>query len=274
MSTDFTIRHLNTLDEYEAAVELQYATWGPNFTGCVPASLLRVTQRIGGITAGAFAPSGELAGFVYGITGMQNGRPLHWSDILAVQTACRGYGLGKRLKWFQRAELLNMGVETVQWTYDPIQALNANLNLNALGAHPVEYIENMYGDTRSDLHAGLGTDRFVAQWDLASDRVEGLARGDGPQFQAPPSAPIVNSTRSEDGVLPLENGELPNAETVLVEIPASVNDSKDQHPESALAWRRCSRRAFLHYLNQGYAVGGFGEFSKGRYAYWLEKKGA
>lgn len=265
-----TIRHLETLEEYEAAVELQYATWGPNFTGCVPASLLRVTQRIGAVTAGAFTESGELAGCVYGITGIQNGAPIHWSDILAVDHRYRGLGLGKRLKWFQRTELLKAGVKIVQWSYDPLLALNANLNLNTLGARPVEYIENMYGDTRSDLHAGLGTDRFVVQWDLDAPHVEALAEGRPTPTRTPVDVPVVNTTVSAKTPAPHEDA-LPDSASVIVEIPASINAAKQAFPGAGEAWRRCTRRALMHYLSSGYRVTRFAEFAAGRFGYVLKR---
>ena len=51
-----TIRHLETLPEYRAAVEIQKETWGRDFADAVPLSILKVAQRVGGITAGAFTP--------------------------------------------------------------------------------------------------------------------------------------------------------------------------------------------------------------------------
>ncbi len=269
---EFEIRHLRTLDEYEAAVALQYATWGPDFAGCVPVSLLKVTQRIGGVTGGAFAATKELAGCVYGITGIQNNTLVHWSDILAVRQGYRGYGLGKRLKWFQRAELLKIGVRTMRWSYDPLQALNANLNLNALGAQPIEYVENMYGDTGSALHVGLGTDRFVVQWALDSDAVSRLAQGDRIPARMPSEAPVVNTRENGNTRRPDVGADLPQSPSVLVEIPASINEAKKEDATAGGAWRRSTRRAFQHYLDRGYAVTAFGEFRPGRFGYCLEKE--
>ncbi len=264
---DLTIRHLETLPEYRAAVEIQKETWGRDFADAVPLSILKVAQRVGGITAGAFTPEGRMVGCVFGLTGLRNGEAVHWSDILAVTPDMRGTGLGKRLKWFQRAELLKMGVRTMFWTFDPLQALNANLNINTLGALPVEYVENMYGETGSDLHAGLGTDRFVAQWDLASEPVEARAQGKPvAPHRAPADAPIVN-TRLEAGVPVPFSGALPDAKTVLVEIPASINETKRVSRELGMRWRECTRAAFVHYFAQGLRIRGFVEIAPNRRAY-------
>ena len=218
---EILIRNLSALTDYDAAVELQLETWGREFAGCVPAAILMVAQRVGGISAGAFAPDGRMVGCVFGITGVQRGMPVHWSDILAVTPEFRGTGLGKRLKWFQRAELLKADVRTMYWTFDPLQALNAHLNINTLRARPIEYVVDMYGDTGSELHAGLGTDRFIVQWDLDSADVEEACKGDVPRVQAAPAAPVVNARLVAGRPDPVE-AQLPDADHVLIEIPAST----------------------------------------------------
>ncbi len=156
-----TLRSLERLHDFEACVELQRETWGRDFSSCVPAPVLMVAQKIGGVTAGAFDADERLVGFVFGITGYTGGRPLHWSHMLAVREDARDAGLGIKLKMYQRELLLQQGVDTARWTFDPLVAKNAHINLNRLGAVVVEHVENMYGDSNSTLHAGLGTDRFV-----------------------------------------------------------------------------------------------------------------
>ena len=71
------IRPLRTLDELRACVSLQRETWGNEFTDVVPASILKVSQRVGGVAAGAFDGDDTLLGFVYGLTGVENGRIVH-----------------------------------------------------------------------------------------------------------------------------------------------------------------------------------------------------
>jgi len=268
---DISIHHLTTLDEYNAAVALQYETWGPEFAGCVPASILMVSQKVGGITAGAFTPEGRMVGCVFGITGIRDGEPAHWSDILAVTPDYRGTGLGKRLKWFQRMELLKAGVRTMYWTYDPLQALNANLNINTLRARPVEYIVNMYGDTGSVLHAGIGTDRFIVQWDLGTPEVANAAAGKGLPLSDAPDGPIVN-TREEHGELLPDEPDMPEGPRVLIEVPLSINESKQHSRDAGARWRNSTRAAFQHYLGRGWVVTGFHKLGDRRRVYALEPK--
>ena len=137
-----TIRDLTTLEEYSECVELQEETWGRGFSERVPGAILRVSQKIGGVTAGAFDGNGRMIGFVFGMTGLREGQPAHWSDMLAVREEARGRHIGDQLKHYQRERCISLGVQTMLWTADPLVARNAHFNINRLGARPVEYVEN------------------------------------------------------------------------------------------------------------------------------------
>jgi predicted GNAT superfamily acetyltransferase len=261
-----TFRPLSSQLDYEACIELQRLTWGQDFSDVVPLSILKVTQKAGGIAAGAFSPAGRLLGFVYGLAGYLDGRPFHWSHMLAVNPEARDLGLGTRLKLYQREVLLSAGVEEVRWTYDPLEARNANLNLNHLGAEVAEYVENMYeGEMGSDLAKGIGTDRFIVRWRIASERVTrtlaGCHPGEADRFR---DAPVANPGAEER--------DLPAAPRVCIEIPENVQAVKAERPEKALAWRTSTRRAFETYLGRGYKVDVFSrDAAEGRCFYGLAK---
>ncbi|MFL6234137.1 MAG: hypothetical protein ACJ76N_13465 [Thermoanaerobaculia bacterium] len=250
-SDGLTFRSLSSVADYQACVELQRDTWGRSFSDVVPLSILKVTQKAGGIAAGAFSPAGDLLGFVYGLAGWAGGRPFHWSHMLAVARQARDLGLGTRLKLYQRDLLLPTGVEEVRWTFDPLEARNANLNFNHLGAEAAEYVEDMYeGEEGSELFEGIGTDRFILSWKIASPRVEmALAdqrAGAGEPFR---EAPVANPGA--------ETGELPEAPRVRIEVPESIQDLKAVRPDLGAPWRASTRRAFQHYLGLGYRVEAF-----------------
>ncbi len=249
------IRSFDSRADYDACVRLQRETWGEDFVDVVPATILMVSQRVGGVSAGAFDADGRLLGFVFGISGIRDGELAHWSDMLAVRPEARGAGLGKRLKHFQRDQLLERGIRRMLWTYDPLVARNANLNLNGLGARPVEYVVNMYGDTRSALHAGLDTDRFVVEWrlDEAGPAKEGEA-GPGKKRAATVvtgTAPVVDPAWFE------RERPLPTDPWVRVAAPADIDGLKAADPACARAWQQAQRRAFTWYLADGYRVSGF-----------------
>jgi chorismate synthase len=246
-----TFRPFASLADYAAGVELQRATWGRHFSDVVPLSVLKVTQKAGGIAAGAFSSDGRLLAFVYGLAGWVEGRPFHWSHMLAVDAGARDHGLGTRLKLYQREILLAAGVGEVHWTFDPLEARNAHLNFNHLGTEVAEYVEDMYaGEEGSELFAGIGTDRFILSWKIAGERVAGALADRRTGAEEPfRAAPVVNPDA--------RIADLPDAPRVRVEIPRSIQDFKAEHPDAAPAWRASTRRAFEHYLARGYRVEAF-----------------
>lgn len=256
------LRRFNSHEDYRACLALQKQTWGDSFTECVPPSLLMVSQKIGGVAAGAFDEHGVLLGFVFGLTGIKDGALVHWSDMLAVRPEYRDHGLGLRLKKFQRELVRAIGVEKILWTYDPLVARNAHLNLNRLGARVSEYVPDMYAsDAPGELYQGLSMDRFIVAWDiLRTEEVEAAQRGQITQnpFAA---APIVN-----DAVT------LPLVANVRVEIPHDIQAVKAQSETRAQAWRASTRRAFMFYLERGYRVDGFyREEKEGRGFYGMKR---
>lgn len=274
-SDGIIIRRVHSTEEYDACVDMQRAIWGSDFTEIVPATMLRVTQKIGGVTAGAFDDGGTLLGFVFGMMGAIDGQLVHWSDLLAVHPDARNRGLGRRLKLFQRELLIPLGVEMMFWTYDPLVAKNAYLNIVRLGARPKEYAVNMYGaDTHSALHGGIGTDRFVVAWNLA---VEGGANGQGGTMQDDPAwraLPIVNdiAAAAHGATAP---AQLPDVGMVRVEVPSDIDDVIARDIGVAARLRETTRRVFTHYMGRGYDITGFSHhMPEDRYFYILSRNGA
>jgi predicted GNAT superfamily acetyltransferase len=271
------LRSLSTAEDYAACLELQRETWGESFAEVVPGSILKICQQVGGVSAGAFDEDGALLGFVFGLTGIRQGRRVHWSHMLAVRPAARDLGLGTRLKLFQREQLLPLGVESVLWTFDPLEARNAHLNLNRLGAGIESYVEDMYaGEMGSELARGIGTDRLIVDWRIASPRVERALAGEPPRAirlfaegEGGGEVPVINP---HGGIGTLTAAELPDLARVRVEIPGSIQALKAAEPEAARAWRRSTRTALGGYLGRGYRVAVFyREAESGRCFYGLER---
>jgi predicted GNAT superfamily acetyltransferase len=255
--SEIEIRSLATPDDYDQCVGLQRDTWGEDFTEVVPPTLLKIPQKVGGISAGAFGPSGKMVGFVYGVSGLRRGRPAHWSHMLAVTPQFEGRGLGTHLKVFQRGLLLELGIEVAYWSYDPLEARNAHLNLNRLGARAVEYVPSMYGeDTHSTLHSGLGTDRFVVEWELNDTRVIQALDGVLPLEIIGTDTPAVASHAKGGRIVPTEGG-LPDLPTVRIEVPENIQSVKAKSIDLGMKWRTTTRRAFLWYLGRSYRVAAF-----------------
>jgi predicted GNAT superfamily acetyltransferase len=241
-------RRIATPDEYEACVAMQEEIWGPGFRELVPSAILMVAQKMGGVCAGAFSADGRMLGFVFGMTGVRHGELAHWSDMLAVRREARGARIGERLKHYQRELCLAVGANTMYWTFDPLVARNAHLNIMRLGARASEYVVNMYGtNTGSPLHGALDTDRWIAAWDLTSPPAPARAAGPGSEtgvFVVRPSA---------DGTAPLTAPFL-DAPVVRVAVPA---DHEQLDMAQRAAWRTATRQALVHYLGRGYHVVAF-----------------
>ena len=237
MSDSIEIRELRTPADYAACLDLQKATWGPGFTETVPPAILQVAQKVGGIAAGAFDDR-KLIGFVFGMTGVENNKLVHWSDMLAVRHEYRNRHIGEQLKWYQRSTLLERGVNRMYWSFDPLDAKNAYLNFCKLGVIAREYVVDMYGTTDSPLHA-TGTDRLIAIWQLDAERVAAHAA----------NQPVARVPAHES-----------------IEIPNDIHALAQRLPERARAWRLRTRQEFTRMLPE-FVVTGFvkGE-ATGRYA--------
>ena len=171
-----TYRDLTTLADFAGVVDLEREIWGPGYDEVVPVPILAVTVMRGGILVGAFAGD-RMIGFVYSLACIKHRQPTQWSHMLGVLDAFRSDGVGYRLKILQRERTLAMGLELVEWTYDPMQAMNAHLNFAKLGVIVEEYEVNVYGESSSPLHRGNPTDRFIAEWHVSDARVEDRLRG-------------------------------------------------------------------------------------------------
>lgn len=248
---DVRIRPLISHEDYQACVALQREVWGPEYEETIPASLLQVASYVGGLIAGAFGSDGDLLGFVFGLTGVKNGETLHWSHALGVREAARNSGVGRMLKEYQRSELARRAVGVVYWTFDPLIAKNAHFNINRLGARVVEYIPNMYGTTKSPLHHGLATDRFVVVCST-TPRPAKTAR----RFAAQnPQPRILTTSTHPDDILFAGALQLPRA--VWIEVPTDIHQVLADSPAAAAEWHSSIRRHFQWALGNRYAVTGF-----------------
>jgi predicted GNAT superfamily acetyltransferase len=213
-----SIRSLRDYRDLEACVALQQVTWGEHCREIVPPAVLLVAQKLGGLALGAFDRTGNLVGTLFGMTGLMDGEPVHWSHMLAVREEWRDRHVGQLLKGEQRRRLSAMGVHRIRWTFDPLVARNAHVNVHRLGSRVLEYVEDMYGDSPLSLtDSVIGSDRLVVEW-------------------RPLEAP---------------------AEAVPTTDIWPLQALKQADPERAVAWRSLTRRAFQHFLGTGFRVADF-----------------
>jgi predicted GNAT superfamily acetyltransferase len=251
------LRDLRGIDDYRAVVELEreiwaYTDWNDVIT--VPAFI--ITIKRGGILIGAFDESDRMIGFAFSIVGMKDGKPTQWSHMMGVLKEHRQSGLGRLLKLAQRDRALDAGFDLMEWTFDPLQALNAHLNFTRLGVVCDEYVENLYGESTSALHRGTPTDRFVVEWWLRKPHVERrIDPGSRLAVRADDaaSAPMANRTGTAgDWCSPMTSDLSLDTPRLWVEIPPSFTDMQQQAPELAREWRFKTREIFQAYFGRGY----------------------
>ncbi len=223
------IRHLTALAELGEAVRLQKEIWGFEDIELLPLRLFVVAQKVGGQTIGAF--DGErMVGFLLAIPGLKQGQMYLHSHMMGVRPEYRNSGLGRRMKLMQRDDALGRGIGLVEWTFDPLEIKNAWFNIERLGAVVRRYVLNQYGTTTSHLHGGLPTDRCVAEWYLASERVEALLAGR-------PKAPAKAAAH--------------------ISVPANIAELRENDPRQAREIQGAVSARFLEHFGQGLAVIGF-----------------
>ncbi len=274
------IRPITTLDECRLVVALEMDVWGyTDPEDVVPSPVLIVGVKRGAILLGAFDEAGAMKGFVYSIPAVKDGRLTQWSHMLGVSRDARGWGIGRKLKLAQRERALEMGVDLIEWTYDPMQALNAHLNFARLGVVAEEYAENIYGESSSPLHRGSPTDRLVAEWKLTAPHVARRIASDGVALvrdASVASAPLVNPSMERGHHLAPGAARLDfDARRLLVEIPAGFTEMQAADPALALEWRLAIRAVFQSYFARGYrAVDFFLSRASGRGHYLLAERSA
>lgn len=225
-----TFRELASIGEMKRAEDLQRAVWGQDD---MPenSDLMLALQHEGGLIAGAFRGD-EMLGFLLAFPSALPS--IQHSHRLAVLPQARGLRLGVGLKWFQRDWCLARGITHVRWTYDPIRAVNAGLNVAALGGTSDTYLNDYYG-VMTGINAGLPSDRIMLDWHL--DRPEVAARAAVPAAAGSGTAAI------------------PPARTVA--IPRDIDALLRSDPDAALRARMDLRHALSEGFAQGLRITGF-----------------
>ena len=228
MNDEIEIRRLSTLADAEEVVRVQVETWGDQQV--VPREMIRAMAAAGDLVQGAFR-RGRMVGFALGFMAADDeGTHLH-SHMLAVVPGEQGRGIGYSLKMAQRDAALEAGVTLMRWTFDPLIARNAHLNLSKLGASADGFTRNFYGDMSDTINVGERTDRLWIRWDL--DRPTGAVPD--------PAGAVVVLDIAPSGEPVVGPGEI--SAPAIVRIPADYAELRKQDPAAAAPWRDASAGA-------------------------------
>jgi predicted GNAT superfamily acetyltransferase len=245
-AADVELRQLTAFGQFDDAIGVITATWGPY--QLLPPEVFTALVHSGNVPWGAY--DGErLVGFVLGWAGVDaEGLHVH-SHMLAAIPDRRHRGVGYALKLAQRAQALDQGIPVARWTFDPLVARNAWLNLGKLGAVADRFGRGFYGEMTDDLNRGDRTDRLVVRWDL---RREPGARAVSQQLE-----PVLRAEGDPEAPEPsLRDSEVPVA-GAIVEVPREHAALRERDPALAARWRDAVARALESSFAEGLIVVGF-----------------
>jgi predicted GNAT superfamily acetyltransferase len=223
------VRPLTSHEEFAQAVDLQRVIWQFDDLELLPVRLFVVASKVGGQILGAW-DRGRMIGFCLALPGIGAHKQLYLhSHMLGVLAQYRNHGVGRMLKLAQRDDALARGFDLIEWTFDPLEIKNAYFNLERLGAIVRRFVLNQYGATSSPLHAGLPTDRCVAEWWIRSPHVETALKGEPRQHHV----------------------------TAHIEVPSDIEAIKHTDPAYARQIQRKVSVEFVEHLSKGLAAVGF-----------------
>jgi predicted GNAT superfamily acetyltransferase len=203
-------------------------TWAMDAGTEITPNLLQAMIHSGAYLSGAFM-DGECVGAAFAFPATTGGVHLH-SHMTAVLDKFRDKGIGHALKVDQYKWAKQNNYKEITWTFDPLVARNAKLNILKLGVDISAYYPNFYGDMPDELNAGDESDRVMASLKVV---------GDVPTPRTAISAPDKSA--------------------VLIAIPSDIVAIRGKDLVENLRWRRSVRDEFVGVLARGGKVIGFSE---------------
>ncbi len=178
------------------------------------------------------------------------------SHVTGVIAEDSGRGIGRAMKWHQRAWALSRGIDEVRWTFDPLIRRNAVFNLAVLGASVLAYAEDRYGAMPDARNRGLPSDRLLVSWQLRAPRVQAAAAGRAasPDIEAlrGAGAEVVLDVAADSSPL-LHPSDAPRK---LLRVPEDIEALRGQDPDTAAAWTTAIRETLGKALDAGARVSG------------------
>jgi len=228
VSSNINIRPLTSLADQELGRMIFDKTWAMDAGTEITPNLLQAMIHSGAYLSGAFI-DGECVGAAFAFPATSGGLHLH-SHMTAVLDKFRDKGIGHALKVDQYKWAKQNNYKEITWTFDPLVARNARLNILKLGVDISAYYPNFYGDMPDELNAGDESDRVMASLKVVGDL---------------PTPRTAITT--------------PDKSAVLIAIPSDIVAIRGKDLAENLRWRRSVRDEFVGVLARGGKVIGFSE---------------
>ena len=226
MSSNISIRPLSSLPDQDLGRMIFDKTWAMDAGTEITPNLLQAMIHSGAYLSGAFV-DGECVGAAFAFPATTGGLHLH-SHMTAVLDSFRDKGIGYALKVDQYKWAKQNNYKEITWTFDPLVARNAKLNILKLGVDISAYYPNFYGDMPDELNAGDESDRVMASLKVVGD--------------TPTSRSVIST---------------PDKSAVLIAIPDDIVAIRGKDLAENLRWRRSVRNEFVSVLARGGKVIGF-----------------
>jgi len=201
-------------------------TWAMDSGTEITPNLLQAMVHSGAYLSGAFIGD-KCVGAAFAFPATTEGLHLH-SHMTAVLDDYRDQGIGYALKIDQWQWAKKNNYKEITWTFDPLVARNAKLNLTKLGVEISAYYPNFYGDMPDELNAGDESDRIMASWKVVGDQ------------------PLAKSIITN-----------PDKSDTLIKIPKDIVAIRGKDVSENLKWRHKVRDEFMRAFEKGGKVVGF-----------------
>ncbi|MFJ7831640.1 GNAT family N-acetyltransferase [Peribacillus sp. NPDC097284] len=262
MTHELHIKSLSTLEELQEVQQLETLVWGMD---SIPTHQTLTAVKNGGLVIGGYLDE-QLVGFQYSFPGFKDGKVFLCSHLLAIHPEHQKKGYGRLLKLAQKEEALKKGYDLICWTYDPLESVNANLNIGKLKAVCRTYMEDCYGKLEGSLNEGLSTDRFMVEWTINQDlQSDGNLPSEASQ--------LVTIEKDEQGFPVITEYRLDTqADVIAIPIPTEIQKMKKENLSLAIDWRSKTREIFKNLFAQGYAVVGIERIKEDNIQHYILQK--
>jgi len=226
MTPNIKVVSLKSISEQGFARSIFDKVWSSQKGTEITPNLLMAMVHNGAYLSGAFIKK-VCVGASLAFPAVTNELHLH-SHMTAVLHEFRNQGVGHALKIDQWNWAKKNNYKKISWTYDPLVARNAKLNLNKLGANISGYFSNFYGDMSDVLNAGDESDRLMVSWRTDTE--------------APKVRELITNPLLGD---------------ILIAIPEDIIAIRSKNPSQSMKWRSQVRDQFLAAFEKNGTVVGF-----------------
>jgi len=226
VNSQVQVRILETLTDQNLGRDIFDETWAMDTGTEITPNLLQAMVHNGAYLSGAFIGE-KCVGAAFAFPATTKGLHLH-SHMTAVLDKYRDQGIGYVLKIDQWHWAKKNNYAEITWTFDPLVARNAKLNLIKLGVDISAYYPNFYGDMPDALNAGDESDRVMASWKVVGEQ------------------PLAKSIITN-----------PSGSDRLIKIPEDIVAIRSEDISENLKWRHKVRDEFMRAFEKGGKVVGF-----------------